>query len=120
MSVRPKKIHGSFNPPLNYICDKILNKMKKLKIYTLLKWFMDGDGNMQHYFCGVFLSYDKALEVAKEKCIYYDLRNNKIEYPLKFVSFINYKTKEKSDVYIEGYDVEDFYGFKFEIRETCL
>jgi hypothetical protein len=98
--------------------------MKIDKVYVVLNWFYEGDSNLVDSFRGVFRTYEEALAEAKEYSYYYDIHGNKIEKPLEFITFINYKTMETSDVYIEGYDPVEYEGYssgsKMEIREIIL
>ena len=95
-------------------------KLKDMKIYVLLQWYYDGDYSLSDSFKGVYTNKEEAIEIAKNLCFGFDANNEIFEYPLNFITFINYKTGEKSDVYIDGYEPEDNFSYnesKFEIRE---
>jgi hypothetical protein len=91
-----------------------------MKIYVLLQWYYDGDYHLSDSFKGVYTNKEEAIEIAKSLCFGFDANNEIFEYPLNFITFVNYKTGEKSDVYIDGYHPEDNFSYnesKFEIRE---
>ena len=94
------------------------------KVYVLLEWYYEGDSNLVNCFLGAYLTYEEALENAKKVSYRYDNNNVKHEVPLEFITFVNYKTKETSDVYIEGYDPVEYgsynSGNKKEIREIIF
>jgi hypothetical protein len=88
-------------------------------IYVVLQWYYDGDSFLSDTFKGVYTNKEEAIEIAKSLCFGFDKNNERFEYPLNFITFINYKTGEKSDVYIDGYEPEDNFSYnesKFEIR----
>ena len=91
-----------------------------MKIYVLLQWYYDGDSFLSDTFKGVYTNKEEAIEIAKSLCFGFDKYNERFEYPLNFITFINYKTGEKSDIYIDGYEPEDNFSYnesRFEIRE---
>ena len=91
-----------------------------MKIYVLLQWYYDGDYHLSDTFKGVYTNKQEAIKIAKSLCFGFDKNSEIFEYPLNFITFINYKTGEKSDVYIDGYEPEDNFSYnesKFEIRE---
>jgi hypothetical protein len=94
------------------------------KLYILLEWWYEGDSNLVQSFVSVSLTRDEALKKAKEISFYYDRENIKHDYEFEFMKFVNYKTNEVSDIFIEGYDPIEYGGYssksKIEIREITL
>ncbi len=82
-----------------------------MKVYVLLLWWYDGDSWISNSFLEVFLTKQQAADLipADKKMI---------------EGFIDYKTKQESPIYIEGYEAKEFgqYGSenRYEIREIDL